>query len=245
MQDSEIFTRNIKPHFTYHNPPLPKTRFEAQQGATIGNFEYEQVAPREEYTVALAAAKAIKVPDAVANTCNFRATELAESPEIPDANKVGAGISQRLKPQEFNPDAVANGGAAAPQTFVPASPAGAAAVAPQMFVPGSPAGARAAANPLKASKEHGAPAQPDRGPGVAAEPAFEAPEAPPGGCFIPDNPDPLNKTVVFVPDDSTNESPAMPPPPTHYPGQHSRGGNAEHQSVNRRTFGWGNQLGSQ
>ena len=70
------------------------------------------MAPREEYTVALSAAKAIKAPDAIANTCNFRALELAESPAIPDADKVGAGTSKRIAtPHVFDPEAPASGGA--------------------------------------------------------------------------------------------------------------------------------------
>lgn len=86
----------------YHNPALQQTRFEEQPGAaaTIAKFEYKPTAVKEEFTMALKAAAAVPVPEALANTGNFRHTDLAEAPEMP----AKASKSGRFTPKTFNPE---------------------------------------------------------------------------------------------------------------------------------------------
>lgn len=198
----------------------------SQPGATvgtIGKFEYQQVVPKGEFTTALAAATAVDVPKALSNTCNFRATELAESPEIPASKKGAVGSSKVFTPKVFMPDSVPNGGppdaAAAPQTFVPA-------------------------RDLAAARVQGKPVQPSQAPGLGQQkPSRSKEHQPRGGVFMPEKPDPLNKTVVFVPDDSVLAEPNIPQPPAHQPGQQGR--EIEKKPSARGAFGWGSQLGSQ
>jgi hypothetical protein len=131
---------------------------------TIGKFEYEQVAPNEEFTQALAKAIVVDVP------------------QQPSDRKTGSGA-----PKMFNPDSIPNGAGAAPASA-------------QVFMPGT---AGAAPPP---HQKHGTA----RG---------AAPEAP----------DPLNRTVVFVPDEGAGAEPEMPPPPTILPP--GRGGSFIRKSV--------------
>jgi hypothetical protein len=232
VQDSEIFTSGIKPHFTYHSPPLPQTRFTRQAGVTgkIGNFEYEHVAPKEEFTQALARAEKVEVPEALSKQLGFRPTEFTESPEIVSPGKKRTARPLKVfVPKTFTPEGLHDSmsdRASAP----PSRPK------PQTFVPALAADGAAAPTPL-----WGGPVPSSRGERSSAEGKARA------VASASDAPDVRTSTAgqgeAGVQDADSPANPSLPPPPATFMsnlfrsrGQHSRRPSDAEQGADKKAY---------